>query len=272
MRVQGFTQDDAHIFCTPEQLEDEVIAMCKLIAEVYSDLGFNDILVQFSDRPEQRIGSDEDWDRAEAALRNVCERLELNWEHNPGDGAFYAPKLDFHLRDAIGRRWQCGTIQVDLNLPTRLDITYIGEDGERHRPHMVHRAIMGSMERFIGVLIEHYAGHFPLWLAPLQIVTMGITEKQNDAVVELTSRLEAEGFRVKADLRNEKVSYKVREHSLQKIPVQLVLGDREIENGTVTMRRLGSKVQTTQPVAELIVQLHDEIVRKQLPVVTAEAA
>jgi threonyl-tRNA synthetase len=270
MRVQGFTQDDAHIFCTTQQLEDEVIAMCNLISEVYSDLGFDDILVQFSDRPQQRIGSDEDWDRAEAALRNVCERLDLNWEHNPGDGAFYAPKLDFHLRDAIGRRWQCGTIQVDLNLPNRLDISYVGEDGERHRPHMVHRAIMGSMERFIGVLIEHYAGHFPLWLAPLQIVTMGITEKQNAAVTRLTRRLEDEGFRVEADLRNEKVSYKVREHSLQKIPVQLVLGEREIENDTVSMRRLGSKAQTTLAVSELIAQLHDEVARRQLPATSVE--
>ena len=272
MRVQGFVQDDAHIFCTPEQLEDEVIAMCHLINEVYADLGFDDVQVKFSDRPEQRIGSDEDWDKAEAALRNVCERMDLNWEHNPGDGAFYAPKLDFHLRDAIGRVWQCGTIQVDLNLPTRLDITYVGKDGERHRPHMVHRAIMGSMERFIGVLIEHYAGHFPLWLAPQQIVVMGITDRQAQAVKQLTQQLQAQGFRAEADLRNEKVNYKVREHSLQKIPVQLVLGDREIENGTVTMRRLGSKAQSTQPITELIAKLQDEVANKRQPQVTAEAA
>ena len=272
MRVQGFVQDDAHIFCTPEQLEDEVIKMCNLISEVYADLGFSDILVKFSDRPEQRIGSDQDWDKAEAALRNVCERMDLNWEHNPGDGAFYAPKLDFHLRDAIGRIWQCGTIQVDLNLPTRLDITYIGEDSERHRPHMVHRAIMGSMERFIGILIENYAGHFPLWLAPVQMVVMGITDRQQEAVKQLVEQLTAAGFRAEADLRNEKVNYKIREHALQKIPVQLVLGDREIENGTATMRRHGSKAQTTLPVDELITTLQQEVASKQGPITTAAAA
>jgi threonyl-tRNA synthetase len=273
MRVQGFTQDDAHIFCSPEQLEDEVVAMCDLIHEVYTELGFSDVLVRFADRPEQRIGSDEDWDKAEAVLRRVCERMGFNWVYNPGDGAFYAPKLDFVLRDAIGRDWQCGTIQVDMNLPTRLDMTYIGEDGERHRPRMVHRAILGSVERFMGVLIEHHAGHFPLWLAPTQIVVTGITEKQNEAVNQLTDQLHNEGFRVEADLRNEKISYKVREHSLQKIPVMLVLGEREVENGTATIRRFGSKAQTTLPVPELINRLRQEVSEKRASFApTAEAA
>lgn len=259
MRVQGFVQDDAHIFCTPEQLEDEVVAMCNLIQEVYSELGFAEVLVKFSDRPAQRIGSDEDWDRAETALRRVCERMGFHWVYNPGDGAFYAPKLDFVLRDAIGRDWQCGTIQVDLNLPNRLDITYVGEDGKEHRPCMVHRAIMGSMERFIGVLIEHYAGHFPLWLAPVQVVAMGIAERHNDAVVNLVNRLRAEGLRAEADLRNEKVNYKVREYSLQKVPLQLVLGDREIENATVSLRRLGSNTPKTIEITELIQSIKSEV-------------
>jgi len=272
MRVQGFTQDDAHIFCTTEQLEDEVVAMCELIHETYRELGFEDILVRFSDRPEQRIGSDEDWDRAEAALRSVCERMGLNWVHNPGDGAFYAPKLDFVLRDAIGRDWQCGTVQVDMNLPNRLDITYVGHDGERHRPHMVHRAILGSVERFMGVLIEHYAGHFPLWLAPVQIVAMGITDAQHDAVVNLVQQLRNEGFRVEADLRNEKINYKIREHSHQKVPVLLVLGNREVENGTATVRRFGSNRQTTVGVAELIQTLREEVTSKRAPETPAEAA
>lgn len=272
MRVQGFTQDDAHIFCTTEQLEDEVVAMCELIHETYQELGFTDILVRFSDRPEQRIGSDEDWDRAETALRRVCERMGLNWVYNPGDGAFYAPKLDFVLRDAIGRDWQCGTVQVDMNLPNRLDISYVGQDGERHRPHMVHRAILGSVERFMGVLIEHYAGHFPLWLAPVQMVVMGITDAQHDAVMALLQQLRDAGFRAEADLRNEKINYKIREHSHQKIPVILVLGNREVENGTVTVRRFGSQRQTTLGVSELITTLQEEIRRKQVPGAPAEAA
>ncbi|MDA3933439.1 MAG: threonine--tRNA ligase [Gammaproteobacteria bacterium] len=236
MRVQGFTQDDAHIFCTPEQLEDEVIAMCGLINEVYTELGFTDIKVQLSTRPEQRIGSDADWDRAEQALENVCRHLQLDWSLNPGDGAFYAPKLDFQLHDAIGRVWQCGTIQVDMNLPNRLDILYTGEDGEKHRPHMVHRAIMGSIERFLGVLIEHYAGDFPLWLAPVQVMIMNITDTQQAYAKSVHQQLVKAGIRAELDTRNEKVGYKIREHTLQKVPVLIVVGDREVEQQQVAVR------------------------------------
>lgn len=241
MRVQGFTQDDAHIFCTDEQLEDEVVAMCALIKEVYDELGFTEVKVQLSTRPEQRIGSDEDWDRAERALENVCRKLDLDWSLNPGDGAFYAPKLDFHLSDAIGRVWQCGTIQVDMNLPHRLDINYTGEDGEKHRPHMVHRAIMGSIERFLGVLIEHYAGEFPLWLAPVQAVLLNITDDQAEYAMAVAADLKQQGFRVITDLRNEKIGFKIREHTLQKIPYLLVVGDREMEAGKVAVRLRNGK-------------------------------
>ncbi len=265
MRVQSFTQDDAHIFCTPEQLEDEIIDMCDLIEEVYNTLGFTNIQVKFSTRPEERIGDEADWDKAETILQKVCDKLSLPWELNEGDGAFYAPKLDFVLTDAIGREWQCGTIQVDMNLPTRLDITYHGANGEKQRPYMVHRAIMGSIERFLGVMIEHYAANFPLWLAPLQVITMGITDKQNSAVKKLTDRLKNAGLHVEADLRNEKVSYKIREHSVQKIPYIFVVGDREIENDTVTIRRFGSQKQTTMSTDDAITMLQKEIATKALP-------
>jgi threonyl-tRNA synthetase len=257
MRVQGFTQDDAHIFCTPDQLEDEVVAMCGLINEVYAELGFTDVKVKLSTRPEQRIGSDEDWDRAEQALENVCRALQLDWSLNPGDGAFYAPKLDFHLHDAIGRVWQCGTIQVDMNLPNRLDIQYTGEDGEKHRPHMVHRAIMGSIERFLGVLIEHYAGDFPLWLSPVQVMIMNITDAQQDYVRALHQQLQQAGIRAELDTRNEKVGFKIREHSLQKIPLLVVVGDREVERGELTVRlKQGKDLGAMTPAAliELVQQ------------------
>ncbi len=251
MRVQGFTQDDAHIFCTDEQLEEEVILMCALIKEVYDELGFHDVKVQLSTRPEQRIGSDADWDRAEKALENVCRKLDLDWSLNPGDGAFYAPKLDFHLSDAIGRVWQCGTIQVDMNLPHRLDITYTGEDGEKHRPHMVHRAIMGSIERFLGVLIEHYAGEFPLWLAPVQAAVLNITDAQADYAEQVAGQLRQQGLRVITDLRNEKIGFKIREHTLQKIPYLLVIGDREMAAGQVAVRLRNGKDLGSVPVSEL---------------------
>ncbi len=251
MRVQGFTQDDAHIFCTDVQLEDEVVAMCALIKEVYDELGFTEVKVQLSTRPEQRIGSDEDWDRAERALENVCRKLDLDWSLNAGDGAFYAPKLDFHLSDAIGRVWQCGTIQVDMNLPHRLDINYTGEDGEKHRPHMVHRAIMGSIERFLGVLIEHYAGEFPLWLAPVQAVLLNITDDQAEYASAVAADLKQQGFRVITDLRNEKIGFKIREHTLQKIPYLLVVGDREMEAGKVAVRLRNGKDLGSIPAAEV---------------------
>jgi threonyl-tRNA synthetase len=248
MRVQAFTQDDAHIFCRHDQLEAEIIAMCTMIKEVYTDLGLADALrVKFSTRPEQRIGSDDDWDRAEAALQKVCETIDLQWTLNEGDGAFYAPKLDFVVTDAIGRDWQCGTIQVDMNLPHRLQLSYVGEDGAKHVPHMVHRAILGSLERFIGVLLEHYAGNLPLWLAPVQVVVATITNDVDDYAAEITRALQAAGVRTTLDQRNEKIGYKIREHSLTKVPMIVAVGKNEAEQRTVTLRRLGSTAQEQQP-------------------------
>ncbi len=258
MRVQAFTQDDAHIFCTDEQLENEVVAMCDLVKEVYTDLGMaDDITVNFSTRPDQRIGSDEDWDRAEGALRKVLDRIGMKWVLNPGDGAFYAPKLDFILTDAIGRQWQCGTVQVDMNMPTRLDMSFVGEDGERHRPHMIHRAILGSVERFIGVMIEHYAGKFPLWLAPVQCVVATITDEADDYAKDALKALREAGLRAEIDTRNEKINYKVREHSVNKVPVLFVVGAREAESRSVAIRRLGEKDQPVMDLETAIADLKD---------------
>ncbi|MGH1398567.1 MAG: threonine--tRNA ligase [Alphaproteobacteria bacterium] len=256
MRVQAFTQDDAHIFCTHEQLEDEVVNMCELIRDVYQDLGIaDDITINFSTRPEQRIGSEEDWDRAENALQKVLDRLDMKWVLNAGDGAFYAPKLDFILRDAIGREWQCGTVQVDMNMPTRLDLQYVGEDGARHAPHMVHRAILGSVERFLGVLIEHYAGKLPLWLAPVQCVVATVTGTADDYAREVHEALLAAGIRAELDIRNEKINYKVREHSVAKVPNLFVVGAREAEERTVAIRRLGSKAQDIDALDDAVAAL-----------------
>ncbi|QQP89119.1 threonine--tRNA ligase [Skermanella sp. TT6] len=243
MRVRAFTQDDAHIFCTPEQITSESIAFCDLLLSVYKDLGFTDVSVKFSDRPETRAGTDEVWDRAEAALREAIEAAGLPYTMNPGEGAFYGPKLEFVLRDAIGRDWQCGTLQVDFVLPERLDAEYVGEDGQRHRPVMLHRAILGSMERFIGMLIEHYAGKFPLWLAPLQAVVATITNEADGYAAEVANELRRAGVRVELDTRNEKINFKVREHSLAKVPLMVVVGKREAEERTVALRRLGGKDQ-----------------------------
>ena len=265
MRVTSMTQDDGHIFCTPEQIESEVIMLCELIKEMYAEFGFAEPFVKFSDRPEMRVGSDDVWDAAEAALRNACDAAGLEWTLNPGEGAFYGPKLEFVLKDCIGRQWQCGTIQLDFNLPTRLSSEYITDTDSRAAPVMIHRALLGSLERFTGILIEHFAGHFPLWMAPVQVMLTGISEKQESAVVELRERLKAEGFRVEYDLRNEKVNYKVREHSLQKIPMIGVLGDREVENGTVTIRRFGSQKPSVLSVDEWIDTMHTEIRSRQLP-------
>ena len=259
MRVQAFTQDDAHIFCSDEQLEDEVIAMCDLIKEVYTDLGMaKNIVINFSTRPEERIGSDEDWDRAEEALQKVLERIGMKWVLNAGDGAFYAPKLDFILTDAIGREWQCGTIQVDMNMPTRLEMSYIGEDGQRHTPHMIHRAILGSVERFIGVLIEHYAGKFPLWLAPVQVVVATITEDTEGYAYKVKDALIKVGIRAELDIRNEKVGYKVREHSSKKVPVIFVLGKKESSENSVAIRRLGSQGNETLNMKDAIAVIKNE--------------
>ncbi len=247
MRVQAFTQDDAHIFCRDDQLEDEVVAMCDLISEVYTDIGMADnITINFSTRPAQRIGSDEDWDRAEGALQKVLDRIGMKWVLNEGDGAFYAPKLDFILTDAIGREWQCGTIQVDMNMPNRLELHYIGEDGGKHTPHMIHRAILGSAERFIGVLIEHYAGKLPLWLAPVQCVVAPITSDIDGYAKDVHSALLKMGLRAEIDTRNEKINYKIREHSLAKVPVMFIVGNREAEDNTVAIRRMDEKDQPVE--------------------------
>jgi threonyl-tRNA synthetase len=241
MRVRQFTQDDAHIFCTHDQLIDETKAFCGLLDAVYRDLGFADYKVKLATRPDQRIGSDEEWDRAEADLETALKQTGLDYETLPGEGAFYGPKLEFHLEDAIGRTWQCGTLQLDPQMPRRLDATYVGADGEKHHPLMLHRAILGTFERFIGIMIEHYAGKFPLWLAPVQAVVATIVSDADDYARDVSARFAAAGIRVETDLRNEKINYKVREHSLAKVPLLLVVGKREAEEGTIALRRLGSE-------------------------------
>lgn len=243
MRVRAFTQDDAHIFCTPEQMEAECRTVIALIIDIYRDFGFEDVRILFSDRPEKRIGSDEVWDRLEGALRGALDGMGVDYGVNPGEGAFYGPKIEFVLRDAIGRDWQCGTLQVDLNLPERLDAAYIGEDGERHRPVMLHRALFGSLERFLGILLEHYAGHLPFWLAPLQAVVATITSDADDYADEVAAAARKVGLQVELDRRNEKIGYKVREHSVRKVPVMLVVGRNEVEARTVAVRRLGGRNQ-----------------------------
>jgi len=258
MRVRAFTQDDAHIFCTEDQINGETVAFCDLLRSIYRDLGFDEVAVRFSDRPPVRAGSDEIWDKAEAALRDAAEGTGLDYSLDPGEGAFYGPKLDFVLRDAIGRDWQCGTLQVDFVLPERLDANYIGEDGAKHRPVMLHRAILGSFERFLAILIEQYAGRFPLWLAPLQVMVATITSDADRYAEEVAAALAAAGLRAKADLRNEKINYKVREHSVGKVPVIAVVGRREAEEGTVALRRLGAKDQEVLALGDAITTLQEE--------------
>ena len=260
MRVRNFTQDDAHIFCTEEQIQEEVINFNNMLFEVYKDFGFEDVLIKLSTRPEQRVGSDEVWDKAEAALEEALNSMGLEWELQPGEGAFYGPKIEFSLRDCIGRVWQCGTIQVDFSMPGRLGAEYVAEDGSRKTPVMLHRAIVGSMERFIGVLIEHHAGIFPLWLAPVQVAIMNITDRSVDFVNEALQTLQNKGIRAIADLRNEKIGFKIREHTLQKIPYLLVVGDREVENNTVAVRTRGGEDLGTMSLDELVSKLTDEIV------------
>jgi len=265
MRVRAFTQDDAHIFCTPEQITDESIAVCNLILGIYKDFGFDDVRIKFADRPEVRVGDDEVWDQAEAALLKALEVGGLEYTHNPGEGAFYGPKLEFVLRDAIGRDWQCGTLQVDLNMPGRLGATYIGEDGNKHLPVMLHRAMFGSIERFMAILLEHHAGNLPLWLAPRQVEVLTITSDADDYAAEIVAALLAAGLRAGADLRNEKISYKVREHSVAKVPVLFAVGQREVENRTVAIRRLGSKKQHVMALDEAIATLRDEVGNRGRP-------
>ena len=263
MRVRQFTQDDAHIFVRPDQLVEEVKSFCDLLDLIYKDLGFADYAIKLALRPDQRFGSDEMWDWSEASLRDAVvatgrATAQFGWEELPGEGAFYAPKLEFHLTDAIGRTWQCGTLQTDTVLPERLDASYIGEDGEKHRPVMLHRAILGTFERFIGIMIEHYAGKLPVWLAPVQAVVATIVSDADDYARDVVRQLEAAGIRVEADLRNEKINYKVREHSLKKVPHMLVLGKREAEEGSVALRSMGAEHQKVMPLAEAIALLKAE--------------
>ena len=258
MRVRAFTQDDAHIFCTEEQITEECVKVTKLVLDIYKDFGFEDVVVKFSDRPEKRVGTDEIWDRSEAALKIAVEAAGLDYKLNPGEGAFYGPKLEFVLRDAIGRDWQCGTIQVDLNLPERLGATFVDSDGERREPVMIHRALFGSVERFCGILIEHFAGRLPFWLSPTQIMIASITDEANEYAQLVKDRLLSSGVRAELDLRNEKISYKVREHSVTKIPVILVVGKREAEESTVAVRRLGGKAQDMMSLDQAVQQFAKE--------------
>ena len=258
MRVREFTQDDAHIFCTPEQMQDECQTVVRLILDIYRDFGFDDVRIMFSDRPEKRIGEDAVWDKLEAALKGALESMGESYSYNPGEGAFYGPKLEFVLRDAIGRDWQCGTLQVDMNLTDRFDVTYVGEDGERHRPVMLHRALFGSLERFAGILIEHYAGRFPVWLAPVQAVVATITNDADAYADEVAGALKSAGIRVETDLRNEKINYKIREHSHAHVPLIAVVGAREAEEKTVALRRLGGKAQEIVALDEAVARLVGE--------------
>lgn len=258
MRVRAFTQDDAHIFCTEDQITSESVRFCELLQSIYADFGFTDVRVKFSDRPDVRAGEDAVWDRAESALTDATKAAKLETTHNPGEGAFYGPKLEFVLRDAIGRDWQCGTLQVDFVLPERLDAEYVAEDGSRRRPVMLHRAILGSMERWIGILIEQYAGRMPAWLAPTQVVVASITDSANDYAEKVARTAEAMGMRVERDFRNEKISYKVREHSVAKVPFILAVGGREAEASTVALRRLGSNDQQVIDMEEAIAGLCQE--------------
>jgi len=258
MRVRAFTQDDAHIFCTEDQITSESVIFCELLQSIYADFGFEDIRVKFSDRPEVRAGEDDVWDRAESALTDACDAAELETVLNLGEGAFYGPKLEFVLRDAIGRDWQCGTLQVDFVLPDRLDAEYVAEDGNRHRPVMLHRAILGSLERWIGIIIEQYSGRMPPWLAPTQVVVASITDSANGYAEQVTEAFRAAGMRASSDLRNEKISYKVREHSVMKVPYILAVGGREEEAGTVALRRLGSNEQQVIPMQEALAMLRGE--------------
>ncbi len=258
MRVRAFTQDDAHIFCMPEQITSETVAFCRLLLSVYRDFGFEDVRVKFSDRPPVRAGADATWDRAEGALKAAVEAAGLPYTMNPGEGAFYGPKLEFVLRDAIGRDWQCGTLQVDFVMPELLDAAYIGEDGQRHTPVMLHRAIFGSFERFIAIVIEHYAGKLPLWLAPVQARVLTITSEADGYAEQVREKLAAAGLRVETDLRNEKINYKVREHSLDKTPLLLVVGKREADDGTVALRVLGGKDQEILALDAAVARLKDK--------------
>ena len=259
MRVRGFTQDDGHIFCTEDQIQAECLAFTRLLQQVYKDFGFNDVIYKLSTRPEKRVGSDESWDKAEKALIDSLNAAGVDWEELKGEGAFYGPKIEYSLKDALGRVWQCGTMQVDFNMPERLGAEYVADDSARRTPVMLHRAIVGSMERFIGILIENFAGAMPLWLSPLQVVVSPITDAQGEYATEIQQSLKKHGFRATPDLRNEKISYKIREHSLQKVPYVLVVGDKEKAAGTVAVRARGNHDLGVMPIADLIERLQTEV-------------
>ncbi len=262
MRVRGFTQDDAHIFCTEAQIESEVADFIKMLYKAYGDFGFTEVLVKLSTRPEKRVGADETWDKAEASLANALNQNNLAFDLQPGEGAFYGPKIEFTLKDSLGRLWQCGTIQLDFNLPERLDAEYVAEDNTRQRPVMLHRAIVGSMERFIGILIENYAGAMPLWLAPVQVMVLNISESQSDYVRQVVEMLKKSGIRCEFDLRNEKITYKIREHSMQKLPYLLVAGEREMLAGHVAVRTRTGEDLGSMPISDLIDRLKAEVEAK----------
>jgi threonyl-tRNA synthetase len=259
MRVRGFTQDDAHIFCTEDQVQSEVSNFIVMLNEVYRDFGFHEVLVKLSTRPEKRVGSDETWDKAEAGLASALQQNKLEYEVQPGEGAFYGPKVEFTLKDSLGRLWQCGTIQLDFNLPVRLNAEFVDEDNSRKPPVMLHRAILGSMERFIGILIEHHAGAFPLWLAPMQVVLMNISQAQEEYALKVAQLLREAGLRVQLDLRNEKITYKIREHSLQKLPYQLIVGDKEVAGSLVAVRTRSGEDLGQMTLEVLLQRLQTEI-------------
>ncbi|MES9843544.1 MAG: threonine--tRNA ligase, partial [Candidatus Sedimenticola sp. 6PFRAG5] len=262
MRVRNFVQDDAHIFCTEDQIQSEVADFVDLLFDMYKDFGFTDVRVALSTRPEKRVGSDEVWDKAEKALEDALNAKDLDWTIQPGEGAFYGPKIDFSLCDCLGRIWQCGTIQVDFSMPGRLDASYIADDNSKQIPVMLHRAILGSLERFIGILIEEYAGALPLWLAPVQVVVMNITDRQAEYVKKVVQSLNKQGFRAEMDLRNEKIGFKIREHTLARVPYQLVVGDREMENGTVAVRTRTGEDLGSISLDEFSQRMGDEVARR----------
>jgi threonyl-tRNA synthetase len=262
MRVRNFVQDDAHIFCTENQILSEVLAFNDLLFEVYRDFGFEEVLVKLSTRPEKRVGSDEIWDKAEKALEDALNQQGLDWELQPGEGAFYGPKIEFSLRDCLGRVWQLGTIQLDFSMPERLGAHYIAEDNSKQVPVMLHRAILGSLERFIGILIEHYAGAMPLWLSPIQAVLMNITDRQADYVEKCLKSLQDNGFRAESDLRNEKIGFKIREHTLMRVPYLLVVGDREMEEGTVAVRTRKGEDLGSMPLQDFIERMRKEVTER----------
>jgi threonyl-tRNA synthetase len=262
MRVRGFTQDDAHIFCTEAQIQSEVSSFIDLLYSVYDDFGFEEVIIKLSTRPEKRVGSDEVWDKAESALETALNDKGLEWELQPGEGAFYGPKIEFSLKDCLDRVWQCGTIQVDFSMPGRLDATFIAEDGSKQVPVMLHRAILGSLERFIGILIENYAGAFPSWLAPVQAIIVNITDKQAEYVTKVQENLQKQGFRVNSDLRNEKIGFKIREHTLQRVPYLLVVGDKEVTNESVAVRTRGGEDLGTMTIDAFTQFLTDEIAKR----------